>query len=199
MLANDLPVIDGLEVLDIAHADTEMIAPELNHSLIELPLRKGCSEERCILQLSKYRVRFERVQLGTRHDELRVCRCHERSDGAVVDRVVIEMILEVSAEPFRPGELRLLGRKPHRYAAREANLRRSPGLPAGSRRRRRLWQRQHRIARPLARPRSGNHRHRGRRTGGDGSTRPEEVAPRGVPGDADGGSDGRRRHHGGRL
>src|SRR5688572_10748872 len=98
MFANNLALIDGLQVLDLVPEDVEVIAPELDHALIQLPLGVDGAIERRADEMIEDHALVHVV-------ELRVVQRHrwERSRDvllyrAIVDSGVIELLVEIARE-----------------------------------------------------------------------------------------------------
>src|SRR5579862_1535831 len=51
MSTDHVAVVDGLEVVDLADVDVEVVAPELDHALVELPFRIGGPVDGRLLEL----------------------------------------------------------------------------------------------------------------------------------------------------
>ncbi len=119
MRANHVALVDGEQVADLVDRLAEMVGPELDHPLIQLPLRERAAVDRRLLQLVLHRpgVRAEQDVGGLAHQRI------PRGDGgferAVVDARVIELVVEVSLPTHRGRALQFALGHAERHASHE--------------------------------------------------------------------------------
>ena len=114
MLANDAAVVGHLEIADLVVQRVEVVGPEFDHALVQLPPGKHRAIQRSVSKLIVHFAAIGRAKLrrGLRYQG------KARRDGrlyrAVVNRGRIELVVEIAGESHlaRQGDLAWL--EPHR-------------------------------------------------------------------------------------
>ena len=97
VLPYHVAIVGDLEIADLFAIDVEVVAPELDHALVQLPLGERGAIERRFLDLGHDFVLVCAIQRIWCHAERRVVGRDERRDFTVVDDRRLQLLIQILA------------------------------------------------------------------------------------------------------